>query len=446
MSTLFAVGGWSRMSKRQDRGSGRLVRTAGLLAVALGLGSTHGAWAATAPLTTDGCEKRTTDRLPATLPFVSHAQLASAAAQKPSAKGTPDKPDGVKPKPVPPAPQKNAPKEPAPKEPAPAPKEHAAKEPLPEQPATPAESTNPAQTAEAAKTAVDGTPATGDPAVGEGPDALAKKFAELLEKRRAEAAANAGSKKIVPDPAVKVAAPKPAPPAEPAPVPAAAPAAEAVPEPTPEATDVEAIPAAAAPVNEGPPTIDVLVLQTADALADVPRTERIGQLVLTGGNLTNRSMRAIVGLAVTDLSIEATRVSNTGIQYLRSVQGVHRLRLWTPEVDDTGLSHLAALESLEVLDIEGTSIQGAGLAQLKGLPNLASLVMGPKVTDDQLVALQELPALSQLDLRACPSLTLACLDNLAQLKNLKTVWLPSHIRAKGKRVLSEALPGCEVRS
>lgn len=446
MSTLFAVGGWSRVSKRQDCGAGRLVRTAGMLAVALGLGSTAGTWAAAAPLKTDRCEKQITGRLSSAMPLVSHTQLASAAAQQPAAKGTSDKPDGGKQKPVPPAPPKNAPKEPAPKQPAPAPKEPAAKEPLPDQPATPAESTNPAPTAEAAKTAVDGAPAADDPVVGEGPDALAKKFAELLEKRRAEAAANAGSKKIVPDPAVKVAAPKPTPPAEPAPAAAAAPAAESVPEPTPQATEEEAIPAAAAPVNEGPPTIDVLVLQTADALADVPRTERIRQLVLTGGNLTNRSMRAIEGLAVTDLSIEATRVSNTGIQYLRSVQGVHRLRLWTPEVDDTGLSHLAVLESLEVLDIEGTSIQGGGLVQLKGLPNLASLVMGPKATDDQLVALQELPALSQLDLRACPRLTLACLDTLAQLKNLKTVWLPSHIRAKGKRVLGEALPGCEVRS
>jgi hypothetical protein len=218
-------------------------------------------------------------------------------------------------------------------------------------------------------------------------------------------------------------------------------------EPVPESSPgVEPGPAEGLPAIEGPPTIDVLVLQTAEALADVPRTERIGQLILTGGNLTNRSMRSLEGLAVTDLSIEAIRVSNTGIQYVRSVRGIRRLRLWTPEVDDTGVSHLAALESLEVLDIEGTSIQGGGLAQLKGLPNLATLVMGPKASDSQLVALQELPALSQLDLRACPNLTLACIDTLAQLKNLKTVWLPSHIRAKGKRVIIEALPACEVRS
>ena len=89
------------------------------------------------------------------------------------------------------------------------------------------------------------------------------------------------------------------------------------------------------------------------------------------------------------------------------------------------------------MDIEGTAIQGTGLAELKELPNLESLVMGPKASDAQLVVLQELPALRHLDLRACPNLTLACLESIAQLNNLKTVWLPSHIRAKGKRMLSE---------
>lgn len=453
MVTLIAVRRWSCKSIRLARGSGWLVRAAGIVTVVLVLSSADQAWSAMGSLTADGCEQTSTTRSTVAAPVKSQAIWASTAVQKPGQKGAANTPDGAKQKSVPPVAKEQSPKVPAPKEPAtkePAAKEPAAKEPAEERPETkkvapPAE---PAATDEAAKAAAEGTAAAGDEDVGEGPDVLAQKFAELLEKRRAEAAANATSKKGVPNPAAKVSAPKPAPPAEPTPVPApaATPTPEPVDEPAPETTEVEVVPAPAAPVNEGPPTIDVLVLQTADALADVPRTERIGQLILTGGNLTNRSMRSLEGLAVSELSIEAIRVSNTGIQYVRSVQGVRRLRLWTPEVDDTGVSHLAGLPSLEVLDIEGTSIQGGGLAQLKGLAKLTSLIMGPKATDSQLVALQELPALSQLDLRACPNLTLACLDTLAQLKNLKTVWLPAHIRAKGKRVLSEALPACEVRS
>lgn len=458
MVTLIAVRRWSCTSIRLARGSGWLVRAAGIVTVVLVLSSADQAWSAMGSLTADGCEQSSTTRSPVAVPVVSQAIWASTAVQKPAQKGAANMPDGAKQKSVPPAAKEQSPKAPAPKEPAtkePAAKEPAAKEPAAKEPANEGPETKkvappaePAATDEAAKAAAEVTAAAGDEDVGEGPDVLAQKFAELLEKRRAEAAAEATAKKGVPNPAAKVSAPKPAPPAEltPVPAPAATPTPEPVDKPAPEATEVEAVPAPAAPVNEGPPTIDVLVLQTADALADVPRTERIGQLILTGGNLTNRSMRSLEGLAVSELSIEAIRVSNTGIQYVRSVQGVRRLRLWTPEVDDTGVSHLAGLQSLEVLDIEGTSIQGSGLAQLKGLANLTTLIMGPKATDSQLVALQELPALSQLDLRACPNLTLACLDTLAQLKNLKTVWLPSHIRAKGKRVLSEALPACEVRS
>jgi hypothetical protein len=426
------------------------------MAIVLGVSTADCKSARAESLGTDGCEQVIAGKSIAALPVVTSSQITSSALantspQKPPTKGTAEKQGGAKPEPAKQVPAKQTPGSP------PQPAAPAAEPQETKKPTAPSKTDEPAPTAEAAKAEADVTPVAGGDEIGEGPDELAKKFAELLEKRRAEAAAAVASQKVTPAPAAKVVPAKVVPAKEGTQPPAADVEPAATPKPAPEpapavepdaesSPGVEPGPAEGLPAIEGPPTIDVLVLQTADALADVPRTERIGQLILTGGNLTNRSMRSLEGLAVTDLSIEAIRVSNTGIQYVRSVRGIRRLRLWTPEVDDTGVSHLAELESLEVLDIEGTSIQGGGLAQLKGLPNLATLVMGPKASDSQLVALQELPALSQLDLRACPNLTLACIDTLAQLKNLKTVWLPSHIRAKGKRVIIEALPACEVRS
>ena len=455
MSTLITDGGWPFVANSLVRALGRLGRVAGLLSIVLWTGSADCVSAsAESPsaesLSADGCEQEFAGRSIAALPIVTSSQVTSGtpatpSPRKPPTKGTAKKQEGAKPEAAKQTPAKKEPGSP-PQPAAPAGERQETK-----QPSAPTKTDEPAPTAEASKAAtVD--PVVGGDDIGAGPDELAKKFAELLEKRRVEAAAAAAAKKVPPTPAAKVVPAKeglqPAaadvePAATPEPAPAPAPAMEPDAESSP---GVEPGPAEGLPAIEGPPTINVLVLQTADALADVPRTERIGQLILTGGNLTNRSMRSLEGLAVTELSIEAIRVSNTGIQYVRSVRGLRRLRLWTPEVDDMGVSHLVALESLEALDVEGTSIQGGGLAQLKGLPNLATLVLGPKASDSQLVALQELPALSQLDLRACPNLTLACIDTLAQLKNLKTVWLPSHIRAKGKRVLIEALPACEVRS
>ena len=139
-------------------------------------------------------------------------------------------------------------------------------------------------------------------------------------------------------------------------------------------------------------------------------------------------------------------VSNVGLQYVKSVKGIRRLRLWTPLLDDAALTYVAELPNLEILDIEGTAIEGAGLEKLKGLQKLDMLVLGPRTSDAHIASLKHLPALRQLDLRACSRLTLACLEPLAQLADLKIVWLPGHIRAKGKRMLRESLPKCEVRS
>ncbi len=200
------------------------------------------------------------------------------------------------------------------------------------------------------------------------------------------------------------------------------------------------------PALDEPVTINVLVLRNADDLLDVDASERIGQLILSGDQFNNRTLKSLDGLSVENLSIEAVNVSNAGIQYLRNVRGVKSLRLWSPGFDDRGLTLVRELRGLEALDLEGTSVDGTGLGDLKELKNLERLVLGPKTLDSGIAQLVQLPNLQQLDLRACARLTLDCVDSLGKLADLKVIWLPRHIRTKGKRALRVALPECQVRS
>ena len=277
------------------------------------------------------------------------------------------------------------------------------------------QSEEPVATDVAAKPAA--KPDSADTDRNEGPDPLAIKFAEILAQQRAQAAAGAAAAKTLQEPPKKE-VPK-----------------ELAPEPVPEPKET----------GDEPPTIEVLLLRNPDDLVAVPRTERVRRLILSGDNFSNWSLRGLDGLNVSELSIEATHISNAGLQYVGSVKGLRCLRLWTPGVDDDALVHVAESPALEILDVEGTAIEGTGLEKLKGLQKLDMLVLGSQMSDSQIASLKHLPALRQLDLRACSRLTLACLEPLAQLADLKTVWLPGHIRTKGKRVLKESLPTCEVR-
>ncbi len=251
----------------------------------------------------------------------------------------------------------------------------------------------------------------------EGPEPLAQKFAEMLEQQRKLAAARR---------AASGAAPAKTPPDV-----EAAPPQEVTPPPEAE--------------QKAPP-VRMLVLRNARQLERVDADQPLERLVLSGDQITNRSLKGLAGLRITMLSIEALNVSNAGMQYVQQVQGVQRLRLWSPAVDDSSLSFIAALEGLEVLDLEGTAISGAGVAQLKGLTKLHWLILGPRVSDGTLLELQPLKTLRQLDLRACDELSEEGLEILAKLKDLEVVWLPEHLRMHGAGLLRVALPDCEVRS
>ena len=67
-------------------------------------------------------------------------------------------------------------------------------------------------------------------------------------------------------------------------------------EEVPPAPAPEPVPGSTETVEE-PPTIHVLILRNSDDLTDVPRIERIGRLILTGDDISNRSLRGLEGLS-----------------------------------------------------------------------------------------------------------------------------------------------------
>ncbi len=258
---------------------------------------------------------------------------------------------------------------------------------------------------------------------GEGPEVLAEKFARMLAEQNVRKKEDEASQKPEQQKPAAQPAPKVKPESKPKPVAAMPPVAQ-----------------------DQKFTTSVLVLRLADDIADVKSSERIEQLVITGDEFTNRSLKGLIGLTVSSLSIQAVNVSNIGLQYLKQMHGIRSLRLWSPGFDDDALTLLKDLTGLEFLDIEGTAISGVGFGSLKDMQKLEMLVLGPNVSDATIAGLANLPSLMQLDLRACPRLTLACVESIAKLKHLKVVWLPRNLRTKAKRALRVTLPGCQVRS
>jgi len=190
--------------------------------------------------------------------------------------------------------------------------------------------------------------------------------------------------------------------------------------------------------------VQFLLVQFIAQLEQADPTVRIGQLTLVGDRLTDRSLKYLNRLSVRKLSIEATSVTNSGLKYFSQIRDLRFLRLWSPRFRDGALRHLAALHDLESLDLEGSSIVGDHLDQLANLPKLSALALGPLTTDSTLDKLVELRALEQLDLRACGRLTEASYERLARLRNLKRLWLPTHIARKGRAYLRGRLPDCQM--
>jgi hypothetical protein len=189
----------------------------------------------------------------------------------------------------------------------------------------------------------------------------------------------------------------------------------------------------------------VKIARTSTDLLDLDSDQLLGQLTITGDQFTGHSLRYLDGMQILSLSIEAVHVENSGLHHIAKVRNLRELRLWTPGVNDQGLSALKELDQLQLLDLEGTAATGTGLSHLSELTTLTMLTLGPQTTDRSLQTVAKLEQLQELDLRPCRRLSLEGLRPLAELRQLKVVWLPSQMDSSARKWLRQALPNCRVR-
>jgi hypothetical protein len=168
------------------------------------------------------------------------------------------------------------------------------------------------------------------------------------------------------------------------------------------------------------------------------------------------TLAALPHLAHLDLS--QTRITDLGLQQLKSAPGIVELNLYYAEqitdegmaavkgwkklkrvnlrgtkVTDTTLEHLSHVATLEAIDVGFAQITDVGLDHLASLPNLKELVIGGnKLTDTGLQALRQLTGLTSLSLGGAQrtdsglwsiSLTEQGLDAVVTLKNLRELRL-----------------------
>jgi hypothetical protein len=136
--------------------------------------------------------------------------------------------------------------------------------------------------------------------------------------------------------------------------------------------------------------------------------------------------------AITDLNLcYAELITDAGLSAVKGWKHLRRLNLRGAKVTDATLQHLAAVSSLESLDIGYAQVTDVGLDLITSLPNLKELTIGGnKLTDNGLQPLRQLPALTYLDLSGSQrtdsglwsvSLSEPGLDAIDTLKNLR--WL-----------------------
>lgn len=178
-----------------------------------------------------------------------------------------------------------------------------------------------------------------------------------------------------------------------------------------------------------------------------PKSKEVIEVKLNDSDkLSDADLKLVTGYeSLTDLSLENTAVTGTGLVHLARLKKIEWLNLWQTRIDDKGLAHLADLPSLKFLPIGGTKITDAGLAHLKGLPLLNYLgLRNTAITDAGVATLTALPALKELNLRNT-KITNDCIASLSKIRSLRKVWLgETNVTKQGIAQLRTALPRCEI--
>ena len=152
---------------------------------------------------------------------------------------------------------------------------------------------------------------------------------------------------------------------------------------------------------------------------------RITGVDLRGSWVTDIDLRKLLQFPhLTQLDLSLTRITDQGMQEIRSLPGIVDLNLYFAEyvtdeglaaikgwkrlkrlnvhgtkISDTTLEHIAGITTLEQLNIGSAMITDVGLERLTSMPNLKELTIGGnKLGDAGVQALRQMPGITYLDL------------------------------------------------
>ncbi|MFO0821938.1 MAG: protein kinase [Gemmataceae bacterium] len=186
---------------------------------------------------------------------------------------------------------------------------------------------------------------------------------------------------------------------------------------------------------------------TDEGLANFRESTRLTSIDLSKTKVSDAGLehfKDCKGLTHLDLS-GASRVTGTGLEYLKAATGLSWLELEDTRLADSNMKYLAPFVNMVSLGLERTIATDAGLEHLKGMPKLRQLGLdGLKLSDAGLAHLKPCSNLTLLRLSNTP-VTDAGLEQLHGLKMLTTITLQkSPVTADGVQKLSAALPNCKI--
>lgn len=150
--------------------------------------------------------------------------------------------------------------------------------------------------------------------------------------------------------------------------------------------------------------------------------KKISRLHLDDTRVTDVGLEQFVDMPeLTDLSIQRTAVTGTGLKNLRAPE-FEELLAWETNFTDEGLKIIKGFPKLEFVDVSDTRITGQGLVELSHSP-LNGLSADAELVDDAgIEAISKIPTLTHLFLGKS-RITDAGVRHLGQLKNLEVLEL-----------------------
>lgn len=124
---------------------------------------------------------------------------------------------------------------------------------------------------------------------------------------------------------------------------------------------------------------------------------RLGTLNLANCNIADRQLQFVTDLPnLTTLVLTGTPITDNGLVHLRAIP-VEALYLNATRISDAGLDHLAGLHSVKILDLSNTSLTNAGVAKLRPLIGVTWLLLsGTAITDAAIEDFAAMPNLTRL--------------------------------------------------